>query len=380
MNMIASVVLAALAVVSAPAEVRVDCDRGDSLSAALTKATRRPGTTIQVRGTCTGSFRVAAEGLVLRGDPASPAVIRGSDDAIPDRQSVLDVVAERFTIRNVTVRQGWIGVLVRSGAQTDIQLLDSNFEDNYGGVLIDAGSYASIVNSTFQSNVVGIAVQFGSRGSIVDCDIRDSAVHGVDVFDNSTAGIFRGSVSGSGVAGAVATIGSWLGVGETVMSANGGAHVAVQEQSRLDLGSGATLGSDGDATQLSVFLGHGAILHGSSGIEIWGDIDATGGVYLSLPGIALHGSLWLDAFTDAVLSGTTVDGVVECRRGGDAFCDTGVTANVSGCASAGPPCTSVIRQVGETMRDEHGSENRGAKFGAEGLRELRKGIALERSE
>jgi hypothetical protein len=365
--------LALLATLPGPQEVTVDCDAGDSLARALAKAVRRPGTTIHVRGTCSGSFTVAAEGVHLAGDPTAPAVIQGPDDAIANRVAVLDVVAERFSMRDLTVRGGWIGVWAHGGTRSQANVIGSTFEDNYGGVLVDAGSYASILNSTFQSNEVGVAVQFGSRGSIVECDIRDSGLYGVDVFDNSAAGVFRSSVSGSGSAGIAASIGSRLGIGEGTLSENGGAHAVALDQSWLRIGPNATLGSGGDGTQLAVFLDDTSILRSFSGVELWGDVFASGGCHLSLGAIVLHGSLWLDEFADANLSRTEVEGTVECSRGADAFCDNGVTAAVVGCASAAPPCSAAPPRSDDSKRPTRDPRETGEDLGASGLRELRSG-------
>lgn len=361
-----------------PPEVTVDCDAGDSLARALTKATRNPGTTIHVQGTCTGSFVVAAQNISLKGDPTTTTVIQGPEDAIANRLTVLDVTVDRFSMRHVTVRRGWIGVHVRGGISTrsDVRLLDSNFEGNYGGVLIDGGSFAFVQNSTFQSNELGIGVQFGSRGSVVDCDIRDSGIRGLDVFSNSTAGMFRTSVSGSGIVGIGVSMNSFLGIGDSTLSENSGVHAIAQDRSKLQIGSNVTLGSDGDGTQAAVFLDDASILRSFSDVEIWGDVGADGSCHLSLGNIALHGSLLLDDFTDANLSRTTVDGVVECQRGSDAFCDTGVTASVSGCASAGSPCTSAPSPPPERL----GLSKSGKNFGAIGLRELRSGATARSSK
>lgn len=375
MKLITALLLVGLMPLSGPREVTVDCDAGDSLAKALSKARHNSSTTIHVQGTCTGSFVVAAEGISLEGDPTAPAVLQGPDDARANRLPVLDVTVDRFVMSNFTVRRGWIGVHVRGGinARSDVQVLDSVFEENYGGVLIDDGSFAAIRRSTFRSNEVGIAVQFGSTASVVGCDIHDSGIRGLDVYGNSTASIFQSSISGSGNAGIGANINSFIGVGELTLTESGDVHAVVRDRSRLRTGRNVNFGSDGDGTSQAVFLDDGSFLETSSGQALWGDVTADEGCHLSLSRITLHGSLWLDAFTDATLFETKIDGIVECRRGADVFCDTGVTASVSGCASAGPPCTSAPSTAVDSMRGRPGPPDTDKDFGAAALRDLRSG-------
>jgi len=382
MNPSAVLLLVGLMALPGPREVAVDCDAGGNLATALTKAKRFPGTTIHVQGTCTGSFVVAAEGLSLEGDPTAPAVLQGPEDALANRLPVLDVTVSRFTMSNFIVRKGWIGVHVRGGihARADVRILDSTFEENYGGVLIDGGSNAAIRRSTFQSNEVGVAVQFGSLGSVLDCEIRDSGIRGLDVYGHSTASLFASSVSGSGNAGIGASIDSSIFVHEVTLSESGDAHAVVRDRSRLSAGRNVRFGSDGDSTGLAVFLDDGSSLETSTGPGLWGDVSAEGGSHLLLRYIGLHGSLRLDAFTDTVLFNTKVDGVVECRRGSDVFCDTGTTASVSGCASAGPPCTNAPSTADDSLRGGPAPPDSGKDFGAAGLSELRSDGPVRPSE
>jgi hypothetical protein len=340
MKKAAFLVFVVLVVMAVPPEVTVDCDAGDDLARALKKAKRFPGTTIRVSGTCTGTFTVAAPDVKLLGDPAGSTVLEGPADAIAQRWTVLDVTVDRFTMRHVTVRNGWIGAHLRGGISTNstTQIIGSRFEDNYGGVLIDSGSFARVETSVFQSNQVGVTVLFNSQGSIADCDIRDSGVLGIDVYHDSIAGVQNTSVTGSGGIGMAVNIGSYLGVNDSSLADNDGVHFLVQDRSKLQLRN-ATLGSDSDETELAMFVDDSSLLR-SFRTESWGDLFATGAVHLESDDDAFHGSIVMEDFTQANLSRTNVDGGIECRSGSDAFCSTGVTATVSGCASAGAPCAA----------------------------------------
>jgi len=351
MKRAALLIFVLLVAMPVPPEVTVDCDAGDDLARALRKAKRFPGTTIHVTGTCTGTFTVAARNIRLRGDPSGSTVIEGPRDAIATRLTVLDVTVDSFIMSDITVRNGWIGVHLRGGISTNSNVFinDSIFEDNYGGVLIDSGSFARVETSTFRSNQVGVTVLFNSQGSIADCDIRDSGILGIDVYDDSIAGVHGTSVSGSGDIGMAVSIGSFLGINEGTLTDNDGVHLLAQDRSKLQLRNTA-IGSGTDATQLAMFVDDSSILRSFRTVS-WGDIFATGAVHLSNDDDAIHGSIFLEDFTQANLSRTSVDGVIDCTSGSDAFCSGGVTASTTGCASAAAPCTSAAAQPSESARE-----------------------------
>ncbi len=350
MKKAAFLLLVVLVVMAVPHEVTVDCDAGGDLERALRKAKRFPGTTINVTGTCTGTFTVAAKGLRLRGGPGGSTVIQGPADAIAQRLTVLDVAVDSFIMNSITVRNGWIGAHLRGGISTNSNVLiyDSIFEDNYGAVLIDSASFARVEASTFRSNQVGVTVLSNSQGSIAECDILDSGILGIDVFDDSIAGVNDTSVSGSGGIGMAVSIGSFLGVSDSTLTDSEGVHFLVQDRSKLQLRN-TTLGSGTDTTELGLFIDDSSLLR-SFRTEAWGDIFATGAVHLASEADAIHGSIVLEDFTQANLSRTGVDGIVECVSGSDAFCGHGVTAEVSGCASAATPCTSAASSLEHRAR------------------------------
>jgi hypothetical protein len=168
-------VLAVLVVAVTPsaAQVTVNCDRGDSLAAALSALPRDKPTTVFVRGTCTEYVDIDGfEGLTLRG--AAAAVLRQPAVASPSALIVapLTVTASRsVTIRGLTIQasvsdpNSW-GVYVRGGS-ADVRLR---------AVTVEGGS-------------IGIGVAEGSQVSLAGVTARDPGWATAGVFDGCVAHI-----------------------------------------------------------------------------------------------------------------------------------------------------------------------------------------------
>jgi hypothetical protein len=122
----------------------VNCDAGQSLPEALQKV--QPGDTLRVAGTCRGEVTIPVDEVTLIG--INGAEITGSSGKEP----ALTLVGRRnVVIKNMTVRHGYEGILVRGG--TGIVLEAIRAVENAGdGFHIADASLVEVIDATASNN------------------------------------------------------------------------------------------------------------------------------------------------------------------------------------------------------------------------------------
>jgi parallel beta helix pectate lyase-like protein len=199
------------------AVMKVQCDKGQTLTEALRKA--KPGDTLQVTGTCHERVTITTDRLTL--DGGGSAVLDGGGggsteffEGVVTIDGVQGVTLKGFTIRN-SPGQGIFGV----------------------------GGAAFVVKDTIMQNngVGGISLNNNASAELTDVEVKDSGGIGIAVFNNSTA-VLKGHISSTGS-------------GRTVGGSNG---IAVQ--------SGSTLEIRGASVQASHNVGGGVDIVDSQAI------------------------------------------------------------------------------------------------------------------
>ena len=215
------------------APIRVDCDKGRSISATLAGLVRSGHTrnvTISVTGTCKENIVIAAfDHLVLQGGSDIATIQDASKGTAPvvSIVSSFDVTLQGFTINggaegvncglssvctltlntiqqsigpagvrigrstayltsNNILNHAKHGILVLNGGNVST---DSNTISNNGGVgiLVNDHSYAQAAGDTIQSNAIGIRVTTNSDVRPIGVTIIDNRSEGVRLESGSTA-------------------------------------------------------------------------------------------------------------------------------------------------------------------------------------------------
>lgn len=152
---------------SAPALI-VDCSRGQSLQSALKLAP--PGSTIVVKGTCTGAFTITSDGLQL--DGRGTAIVNGGG-----KDALTINAAQGIALTGLTVTGGANGVVAENAAQATL-LNDAVTQNAVSGIVSQSNSSVTVSGgSTSQNGFHGIDVE--SSSSLIVTGTYTSSENGV---------------------------------------------------------------------------------------------------------------------------------------------------------------------------------------------------------
>jgi parallel beta-helix repeat protein len=177
------------------APIRVDCNKGGSISgtlASLVSAGNTRGVTIFVTGTCKENiFIYPFDHLMLQALPIA---------TIQDVSNGTAPVVEIFNSYDVTVT----GFTINGGSQ---------------GVNCDIDSYCTLSVNTIQQSVDG--VRFGSsHGLVLNNNISNNVDRGIAVVNGASVTTSSNTVSGNGGAGIVVSFGSNLTISSDTIQNN----------------------------------------------------------------------------------------------------------------------------------------------------------------
>lgn len=256
---------------STPALI-VDCSRGQSLQSVLNHAA--PGSTIVVKGTCTGAFAITTDELQLDGR-GSATLNGGGKDALTIN------AAQGIALTGLSITGGGNGVVAENAAQ------------------------ATLLNDIVTQNAVtGITSQSNSSVTVSGGSTSQNGLHGVDV-EASSSLIVTGTYTstGNGVFGIDVNNGSSITLAAATLSVNSNT-LGVQ------LGTNASGFLDGLSTlnashNLTVGL---TMVSGAHMVDFGGSIVANAN---GINGISLNSKagLDLDAGSQVEASNNAADGV-----------------------------------------------------------------------
>ena len=301
--------VSAVLVLPAYAGVKVvNCDKGDSLQAALEsgKGSAAP-IEIELYGTCEEMITI----------PRDRVTILGIDGATIFGQ-VRHFGASHITLQDLTITGPGQGVLARSGR---MRLIGVNLIENYGhGVNASNGAVVHLNRSQVGNNggPFGV-VAYASNVYLNSTDVYGHPDSGVAATDNSLANIFGGSITGNGEGiygnNSVITVrDTWIGDNYGMGISLGGARTTLFD---------VTISGNGDNGLYVNFTGSAAVYggavenNGSSGILA--DLHAV----FSLDGTRVvgNGANGIELMRDAgaIITGTSY--VPENHSGLAAYCD-----------------------------------------------------------
>ena len=229
-----AVLLAGLCFAALPASaatVSVDCDAGNTITAALVNV--RPGDTVLASGTCNEqvSFNPELVRITLDGQKKTTIQHPGKGAASPH---TVFIKGNDIFIKGITVIGGLDGIHLSGPASAEIDGAVV-MKSARAGVHIDKGSIARVLNTTVQdSGAMGIDITGASYAYIGVRIPRIPALSPVTVRNSGGAGINIERSSGA-----------WI-VGNTI-SNNKGSGIEVHRNSHADVMANAINANGGDA-------------------------------------------------------------------------------------------------------------------------------------
>ena len=214
------------------AQVGVDCDRGETIGAALSGL--RTGDTLPVSGICQENVLIppGMSGVTLDGQ--GRATIMTSQTAA----SIILILGREITVKGFTLIGGRNGIIVLRGASATI---DGNIIRDTGrggqpgsglGINVGQHSFAGIVNNVIEDNRrIGILVHESSSARIGFIDvalaagapntIRNNGEDGIRVSTSSNARILASIITNNGRNGVRVEKGSQIEAANNLITGNG---------------------------------------------------------------------------------------------------------------------------------------------------------------
>jgi len=310
------------------ATVQVDCTKGDSISAALASQTKAQKLTIEIRGMCHENVVVTRDQVTLHGaDPANDGIQAAVNAEITDAALWIRA-ATLVTVENLTLTGGFSGLLATNANLPSIRVVNCRLTGNNSFGLQLENSLAVATDTTFEiaGNGGAAGLFFASRLACNHCTLIAPASGAgatlIAVNSFASAGLqstFTGGpirAEGSSVSIFDATINiSAASVPSVNSVSNSSVNLTrVQVTGRMFFGQGSTAalnavvqsplsGQPNEATFGSTVIVGSAGQPGPPNIHSnLGNFDVTN-------------------FSKFVLNqGSTIDGNLVCRSGGDANC------------------------------------------------------------
>jgi nitrous oxidase accessory protein NosD len=248
-RILTSAVLLALCVTAAPrldaATVNVDCNRGAAIGPMLSGL--KPGDVILVQGTCRENVLIPPEIAGITLDGQGKTMIDAPDASRP----AVQVLGREVTVKGFTVSGGTFGIAINRGATGTI---DGNTVRNaaIGGLEVSQNSFGRIVNNTIERNRQHGILIIGSASvhiGVIRTDdqipqpniIKDNGGDGIQVLRVSTARIIGNTISGNGRNGLTVQQASHADVAGNVFDGNAQHGIRVFGNSGVNLADSAML-------------------------------------------------------------------------------------------------------------------------------------------
>ena len=217
------------------ATVAVDCDAGNTITAALT--TTKPGDTMLVSGTCKEQVSVNPEITRITLDGQKKTTVQHPGGQTASVHAVY-IRGKEITIKGFTVTGGQDGIHLSGPASA---VIDGNLvtKNSGRGIHIDKGSIARILNTTVEhSGGIGIDIT-GASYAYIGLFIPRVAALGPNIVRNN---------GGPGI-NIERTAGAWI-VGNTIAN-NKESGIAVHRNAQADVLANVINGNGGNAITVS---------------------------------------------------------------------------------------------------------------------------------
>jgi hypothetical protein len=213
--------------------VSVNCDRGDTIQAALKQLTPAGPNRVNVSGTCKENVKInALDRLLLIADPSASIV-----DLSGGVNDPIDIIGSRdVTVQGFVIKGGNVGVFCV--AQSSCSTMNNKIQGaGFAGIGVYQGSSLTSLGDTIANNNIGVLVQFGAYFETETSTIRDNASFGVEALMNSTMRIISARITGNASDGvhieqsSSARIGLTAGTPPNAIQNNGGSGIFVGDLS-----------------------------------------------------------------------------------------------------------------------------------------------------
>jgi hypothetical protein len=327
------------------ATVAVDCTKGESINAALTKNPGVRNLTVEITGMCTENVVVTRDHVTLHGtNPANDGIQADLSDEITD-VALWVRGAELVTVENLKLTGGFSGLLASNTGLTNTHLVNCRLEGNsaYGAQLENALVQAD--DTTFSTNGnINAGVFAGSRLQCTNCTLADPQGSGplgttrvnAFVFGANRLLLFNCTLTNGGITSddsfvlmTDSTI-TGLAPGGNTIFAFGSSAIAltrVTVNGSMNFSQGANVQLLG-VTQVTTINN---VMDDSAYVRI-GDASPASGGPPSIPS-TLRGFVMRNFTRVSLLQTSHITGNFNCSQGADAFCST--PANISGTSNCG---------------------------------------------
>jgi hypothetical protein len=328
------------------ATVHVDCTKGDSINEALASQTKVAKLTIEIRGMCHENVVVTRDQVTLHGaDPANDGIqavvnVEPSDSALWVRGATL------VTVENLTLTGGFSGLLATDANPPILRVMNCRITGNSSFGLQLENSLAFASDTTFDTvgNGAAAGVFFASRLSCNHCTFTApatgtgatlvvvNAIASIGPQSTFTGGPIRSEDSTVGIVDGTINISAANVPSVNSVRNSSLTMTRVQVTGRMFFGEGSTAALNA-VTQAPVSGLPNEATFGST--VVVGSAGQPGPPNIN----STLGNFDVEDFARFVLrQGSTIDGNLICRSGGDANCAN--PANVIGatnCAQCPKP-------------------------------------------
>jgi len=212
------------------AGVNVNCDRGDTIQAALKQLTPAGPNRVNVSGTCKENVKInALDRLLLIANPSASIV-----DPSGGVNDPIDIIGSRdVTVQGFVIKGGDVGIFCV--AQSSCSTMNNKVQGaGFAGIGVYQGSSLTSLGDTIANNYIGVLVQFGAYFETETSIIQNNNSFGVEALMNSTMRIISAKIMGN---------------------ASDGVHIEQNSSARIGLGPGSPPNAIQNNGGSGVFLG-----------------------------------------------------------------------------------------------------------------------------
>ncbi len=331
---IAALTLLASPSLAQPNTVSVDCDKGDSIEAALTK--KGNPLTIEISGICVENVTVRRDDVVFVGTDPNLDGIQAATNTEPFDAAVTVRESRNITFSNLQFSGGTTAGLRVENARRNISADNCLFHNNGTWGVIAVGAVVSVSNSTVTNNATsgsggGLAVGETGQLGCDACTIIDnpdaSAGQALSARSGGIVSIGNSTVDGSST-GLIAQNGAEVTVTDSTVTA-GNFSVLADDHSRVSLATSTFSGGFGlfDKSQLNIFdVVQSAATFNFASSDSYIEISSSGAGTTSFAA-----DLSFDSFSSGRNFGMTSFGALICSSGSDVSCDGSESKTGSNC-------------------------------------------------
>lgn len=312
-----------------PRRIDVNCGTQRALERALARTQGLREVEFVLHGVCAGNYVITRGGVSLSAATPGSGLAAPADDAgyLP----VLEIVDVSVRLFGMILRGGPVGVHVRGWNGEVVLTHVDAFDQSDVGVLASVGAKAYVFDSTVRDGESGIIASSNAQINLQRVVVRNRSV-GVVLFDKSSGAMTDTTIENSRIGGLNVVIRSDFNVLGGTFRENAQVHINANDWSSVNLLDAPVIGSQTDTTLYSLGTARHAVI--SSGpTDLYGSVAVIDHGSIHLGNTTLHGDLLMWEFSDAVVRGSQISGIVYCGDGSQAICSQTTSAGTIDCPS-----------------------------------------------